>query len=269
MIDALQPELEVISRLPQGRTRPVPLLFVHGAFVGAWCWDEHFLEYFARLGYAAHAVSLRGHGASAGHETLALASMDDYVADMLHAARRLERPPVLIGHSMGGMVVQRGLERSQAPAAVLMASVPPQGLMGSALLLAAQDPQLFREISLIQHLHPQHATLQGVRRALFSENLPEQQVARHFMRMQSESQRALFDLSWPQHLWIGGGRGRPLLVLGAARDAFFPPPMVEATAGLHGVDAEIFADIAHAMMLEMAWQTVAARIAQWLEQVGI
>lgn len=260
---------EIISRVPQGAARATPLLFVHGAYVGAWCWDEYFLPYFAGRGYAAHALSLRGHGASPGRETLALASIDDYVADMLYAVEQLSRPPVLIGHSMGGMVVQRGLERSRAPAAVLMASVPPQGLMGSAFLLAAQDPQLFREINLIQHAHPGHATLEGVRKALFSATMPEDEVWKHFMRMQPESQRALFDLSWPQHFWIGNTRGVPVQVLGAGQDAFFPPPMIEATASLYDAKAEIFPDMAHAMMLEPAWQAVAERIVQWLAGQGL
>ena len=54
--------LEVISKYPAGAARPTPLLFVHGAWHGAWCWDEHFLDFFAAHGYAAHALSLRGHG---------------------------------------------------------------------------------------------------------------------------------------------------------------------------------------------------------------
>ncbi|MEK6592546.1 MAG: alpha/beta hydrolase [Pseudomonadota bacterium] len=260
---------EIISRVPQGRARPTPLLFVHGAFVGAWCWDEYFLAYFAERGYAAHAVSLRGHGGSPGQETLAVTGVDDYVADMLFAAEQFKRPPVLIGHSMGGIVVQRGLKRSNAPAAVLMASVPPQGLMGSAFLLAAQNPQLFREINLIQHARPRHATPEGMRKALFSETMAEDEVLKHCMRMQPESQRALFDLSWPQYFWIGDTRNEPVLVLGAGNDAFFPPFMTEATARLHGTEAVIFSGMAHAMMLEPAWRSVADRIALWLGGQGL
>lgn len=260
--------IEVISHTPEGAARAVPLLFVHGAFAGAWCWDEHFLPYFAQHGYAAHALSLRGHGASAGRETLALASIDDYVADMLLAAGQLgrARAPVLIGHSMGGSVVQRSLKRSSAPAAVLMAPVPPQGLAGSALLLAAREPELFHELSLVQHAHPRYATLEGLRKAVFSGNAPEDEVRGHFLRMQPESQRAMFDLAWPQYFWIGA-ENVPVMVLGAERDTFFPPPMIEATAQVYGVAAEIFPDMAHAMMLESDWRKVADRILNWLERL--
>ena len=43
-------KLEVITREPETDARPTPVLFVHGMFHGAWCWDEHFLPYFAQHG---------------------------------------------------------------------------------------------------------------------------------------------------------------------------------------------------------------------------
>ena len=52
--------IELISHVPAKLKHPSPVLFVHGAFVAAWCWDDHFLPYFAKRGYAAHALSLRG-----------------------------------------------------------------------------------------------------------------------------------------------------------------------------------------------------------------
>ena len=256
--------IELISHVPATPVHPVPLLFVHGAFVGAWCWDDHFLPYFARHGFAAHALSLRGHGGSAGRETLAATSIDDYESDVIRIARHIGEPLVLIGHSMGSMVVQRCLHRINADAAVLMAPVPPEGLLGSSLLLAARDPMLFSEINLIQSGDPGFATLHGVRRAVFSEELADEDVGRHLARMQPESQRAVFDLSWPQQFFIGRALQVPVLVLGGERDSFFPAAMIESTARLRGVKAEIFPGIAHAMMLERDWQRVADRIIGWL-----
>jgi pimeloyl-ACP methyl ester carboxylesterase len=63
-------KLEVTTRTPTGEPRPTPLLFVHGAYCAAWVWDRHFLPFFADRDYEAHALSLRGHGASEGHELL-------------------------------------------------------------------------------------------------------------------------------------------------------------------------------------------------------
>ncbi len=65
--------LEVITRTPNGGARPTPPLFVHGAYGGAWEWDEHFLPYFAERGWEAHALSLRGHAGSDGVDTVQFA----------------------------------------------------------------------------------------------------------------------------------------------------------------------------------------------------
>lgn len=48
--------LEVIERGSGTATHPVPLLFVHGGWHGAWCW-ENFLDFFADAGYRAVAMS--------------------------------------------------------------------------------------------------------------------------------------------------------------------------------------------------------------------
>lgn len=262
------PGLEVIRCAPRGAKRRTPILFMHGAYAGAWCWQEYFLPYFAAHGYSVHAPSLRGHGRSTGRESLAFAGVEDYVADMLYVAGKLRPPPVLIGHSMGALLVQRGLARSRAPAAVLMAPVPAAGLAGPALLLAARDPQLFQELALIQLAHPRYVTRGALRRAMFSDELAEAEVSRHLRRLQPESQRALFDLSWPQYLWFTRAEV-PVLVLGAERDALFAPLMIEATARTCGVAAEIFPGMAHAMMLEPDWRKVADRILDWLENRAV
>src|ERR1700756_2747040 len=53
--------LGVIDKGSCSDAHPVPLLFVHGGWHGAWCWDDHFLDFFAAAGYRAVALSLRGH----------------------------------------------------------------------------------------------------------------------------------------------------------------------------------------------------------------
>src|SRR5690349_18882218 len=125
--------LEVISKGSVSPAHPVPLLFVHGAWHAAWCWDEHFLTYFADKGYRAAAVSFRGHGNSSTDKALRACTVADYVADVRAAADTLDTPPVVIGHSMGGLIVQKYLECNEAPAGVLMASIPPHGNFGSSL----------------------------------------------------------------------------------------------------------------------------------------
>lgn len=259
-------KLEVISRYPKRTLHPTPLLFIHGANSGAWVWDVHFLPYFARQGYVAHAVSLRGHGNSDGRRWLPWASLGDYVDDIAGVVDRLEQPPVLIGHSMGGMVIQKYLESREAPGAVLMASVPPHGLWLSSLHMAMRDPMLFWQIAYIQgcSIMPPNA-YDTVRRLLFSKHMPEDEIRRYHPLWQPESHRVVLDMMWLDLPRIHNRQMPPMLVLGAHEDAFVPGHLAETTARIYGTTAAMFPDIAHAMMLEPNWRSVADHMLTWLE----
>jgi non-heme chloroperoxidase len=254
--------LEVIAIEPRGKTRYPPLLFVHGAFAAAWCWAEHFLPYFAERGFAAHAVSLRGHGLSQGRDHLDWHSIGSYVEDVTEVIGSLEGAPVLIGHSMGGMVVQKYLETAEVPAAVLMASVPPQGLFSSSLQLAISSPDLFRDLNSI--LQGGNASTEGLRQMLFAQPVDGDTLIHYHRLMQPESQRAIWDMALfdlPQRWRM---KLPPLLVLGAELDALIPASFVTSTADYYGMQPEIFPGMGHGMMLEAGWETVAARVVEWL-----
>jgi pimeloyl-ACP methyl ester carboxylesterase len=86
------PMLEVIDKGSVTDSHPTPLLFVHGASIAAWCWDEHFLDFFASRGYRAAALSLRGHGASTLSKPLNSCSLADYVDDVTAVVGKLGFP---------------------------------------------------------------------------------------------------------------------------------------------------------------------------------
>jgi pimeloyl-ACP methyl ester carboxylesterase len=125
------------------------LLFVHGAYATARCWDEYFLPYFNHRGFDCHALDLSGHGDSEGRERLDRFGIDDYVEDLTQVAQELPAPAIVIGHSMGTVVVERFLEQSAACAAILMAPVPPGGILGASMKIALTQPAFFSE-----QLHP-------------------------------------------------------------------------------------------------------------------
>jgi len=258
-------QLELISRTPGITAKPLPLLFVHGAFACASIWDEYFLSYFAARGYAAYAVSLRGHGASAGRGRLRRWRLADYVEDIGHTIAALGQPPVLIGHSLGGMVAQKYLESHSAPGLVLMASAPPQGLLPSLWGMAAANPLLVQQLGLLQLYGPQLATLPLMRSALFSASTPDASILRYARFLQGESIRVALDLLGLDPLRRGDNHTLPMLVLGAEQDAFFSPGLIRDTARYYDAEVVIFPGMAHAMMLETGWEQVAAQLAKWLE----
>jgi len=260
--------LEMITVEPGADPRPTPLLFVHGAWHGAWCWMEHFLPYFAQHGYRSSAIELRGHGRRESGERLRWVRIQQYVADVAEQVRQFERPPVLIGHSMGGLVVRKCLESYQAPAAILLASVPPTGVLRTTLSIAKRHPLPFLRANLTMKLYPIVGTPVLTREAFFSKDMPQEQVDAYFAKVQNESYLAFLEmmlLSFPRP----GSVKTPLLVLGGRSDTIFTPKEVEATGRAYDTKAEIFPQMAHDMMLEPGWQSVADRMLSWLEERGL
>jgi pimeloyl-ACP methyl ester carboxylesterase len=260
--------LEVIDKGVCTPAHPVPLLFVHGAWHGAWCWDEYFLNFFADKGYRALAVSLRGHGKSPTPKPLRRCSYADYVDDVRSVADGLPTHPVVIGHSLGGYVVQRYLESFAAPAGVLIASMPPQGALAVLLRLTKRHPLLMANAMITGKSLPCVNTPQRARESFFGAETPESHVVRYAARLQEESQRAcldalLFGLPRPKRVTT------PMLVLGAGDDRCFSTGEVRATAHAYRTEAKIFPGMGHNMMLEPGWLAVAEQIHTWLDGRGL
>jgi pimeloyl-ACP methyl ester carboxylesterase len=259
--------LEVIDKGSVTDRHPVPLLFVHGAWHAAWCWDEHFLSFFADKGYRAVALSFRGHGDSALSKPLRNCSFGDYVEDIGSVADGLPRRPVLIGHSMGGFIVQKYLENCAVPAGVLMASMPPRGFLGSGLRWLRRHPVHFTRAALTGRSLPYVSTPALARERFFCAHTPESVVSEYAKRLGEETARSgidgLFNLPRVERI------STPLLVLGASDDGAVTASEVHATARAYGVEAEFFPRMGHDMMLEPGWAAVADRIDVWLNGRGL
>jgi pimeloyl-ACP methyl ester carboxylesterase len=260
--------LEVIEKGCVSEAHPVPLLFVHGAWHAAWCWDENFLSFFADQGYRAVAVSFRGHGESPVDKPLRACSVADYVQDVSSVAERLPSAPVVIGHSMGGLIVQKYLESHAAPAGVLMTSIPPQGNFGNALRWIRHRPMHFAKMTITGKALPYITPPQLARERFFSSHTPEADVRRYAARLQEDSSRIGIDclllrLPRPKRVMA------PMLVLGAEEDGAHTRNEILATARAYGTEAVFFPDMGHNMMLEPGWAAVAACIDSWLGTRGL
>jgi len=256
--------LELIERKPKPPARNAPLLFVHGAWYAAWCWDEFFLPYFASRGYACYAPSLRGHGASSGRDRLRWTRLRDYVDDVADAVAHLPAQPILIGHSMGGFLVQKYLEEHAARGAVLVAPMPPTGAWRAALYILRQHPIAFVKGNLSLSLAPLVATPELARDLFFSASMPDERVKKYQQRLQDESYLAFLDLVALDLVKTGRVNRVPMLVVGAEDDNLVSQRQMRRTAAVYDTRAEFFSDMGHGMMLETGWQAVAERIIDWL-----
>jgi len=266
---------DIITHEPKTTTRDAPpLLFVHGAYVGGWCWAENFLPYFASLGYRAHAIDLNRH--THGHWPLRLtphASLADYMEAIKATVAGLGETPIFIGHSMGGYLVQQYLAQQHVPGAVLMASVPPQGLLPASAWLAFGNPMLFQQIQLLQWFGPQTVFalygVEGGRKPLFSPHLPDHKVKEYTARAQLESPQAILEMSLPLGSRRQDSAQVKTLVMGAGLDNLIPASAVHATADAFDTQAVFVDELGHAMMLDHHWRDAARTIEHWLREQGM
>lgn len=254
--------LEVISREPAEKRFDTPLLFVHGTGHAAWCWDENFLPFFAERGFSSHALSLRGHGSSDGADKLKWARIADYVADVRQVATQSDRPPVLIGHSLGGLVAMKYLENYKAPAAVLVAPCPSEGMFRSGLKIQMRNPLLMAKVALKQDYAVMFSTPRLAKKFLFSKDADDLLVESYSSRFGKESYRAALEMIY--NLPDAKKITAPLLVVGAENDVLIKPEKMEKTARGLNADFKIFPRMAHDMMLERGWRDVAGFVADWL-----
>lgn len=254
--------LEVISSEPTSNPKPTPILFVHGAFQGAWVWAEKFLPYFSQHGYTTHALSLRGHGKNESQDAIRWVRLRDYVEDVAQVVQSFQTTPILVGHSMGGMIVQKYLESHSPPAAALLASAPPSGLLPSSLSLAKNHPIAFLKMMLTLSPRPLVETPDLYRELFFSDTLPEDRLMEYFGHLSEESIRVMLDmmgldLPHPERIKT------PILVIGAAHDRSVLPKEYETTAKHYHTQPFMF-NMNHNMMLEDDWRMVADCILNWL-----
>jgi pimeloyl-ACP methyl ester carboxylesterase len=253
---AVSPRLEVISKRPSSPRPAPPILFVHGAWHGAWCWDEFFLDYFAAHGFEAHALSLRAHGASEGRAQLHRSRIRHYVEDVEAVAAALPTSPILVGHSMGGFVVQKFLETHLSPAAFLLASIPPNGARAMyARLMRAQPLDVLRANATLSLL-PFISDPDRAQRLLFSASMSREDVVRYHRLLEDESMIGALDCLALERVVPNEVRS-PIHVMGAKDDAIVADYEIEATARAYGTEALIFDDVAHDMMLDPNWRGVA------------
>src|SRR5690242_20470860 len=177
-----------------GTSKP-PILFIPGYFAAAWVY-ECYLPFFAERGYAGFAINLRGRGGSAlpPGGTLGNVSLDDFIADARTAARwiteRIGRP-IVVGHSMGGLIAQKLGEEGLARALVLLSPAPPRGISVITARLLRRQLRYLPALLRSRRIVPRFSDM----RALVLNRVPPAEQETLFARFVPDSGRAGRDLS--------------------------------------------------------------------------
>jgi pimeloyl-ACP methyl ester carboxylesterase len=253
--------LRVLSAEPPAGAAGRPVLCVHGMWGGAWMF-EPLLAFLAARGHPAYALDLRGHHGSKPVPDIGRVAVGDYVADA-HAVAAALGNPVLVGHSMGGLLVQKLAALGEPPAVVAVTPAPPRGI------LAVRTPELARAslghlpgILCWRALVPSR----GEADALLFGRLDAAERARVFARLVPESGRAAFDMA-VTGVPVDRRRVRcPMLVLAGAEDRITPATNVRRIAARYGAELRVYERHAHMLLMEPGWEDIAGDIVAWIKR---
>jgi pimeloyl-ACP methyl ester carboxylesterase len=256
-------------------------MLIHGAWLSAGSW-HNFTDYFESRGFEVSAPEWpRKQGdvselreSTEEIEGLGITEIVDHYEEQIKA---LEEPPILIGHSFGGLFVELLLDRGLARAGIAMSPAPPKGILVlpfSALKAAA--PAL---------AHP--STRQGVVELTLEEftygfvnTFPPEDAAAAYERYYVpetghifyEAGFANFHLHPPTEVHFKRSDRAPLLIVGAEKDNTVPASLSHKQYGKYErsdaqTDYTEFAGRPHLMMAGEGWEEVAGGIEGWIAGV--
>ena len=240
------------------------VIMVHGAFCGGWCFDK-FRRPFESAGYTVAAPDLPGHG-SRRPDGVAGLSVRHYAQDVAQQVRACQAPPVLIGHSMGGLVALLAAVQAPVRALIMLAPSPPWGVVGSAMEVAASVGLSSEGAYWTREIQPDSRVMA----TMSLDRTPKREHRAVISRLGPESGRALYEIiNWwadptMASLVPPGGLRRPTLVLGGAEDRIHPPSTLAQVALRTGAKMRIFDRMSHWLVGEPGWRDVAGACLDWL-----
>ncbi|ARP83713.1 alpha/beta hydrolase [Bordetella genomosp. 8] len=262
------PDFDLVDRLPSraagggrlviaGRGRPgMPtLLFVPGAFHGAWCYAG-YLEYFTSLDIACAALDLPGHGWLPQAPGFHRLGVRDFGACVTQAMDLIDGPVVLAGHSMGALPALYAASQRETAGVVLMAPSPPGNVPGA------------RPIAPVPiGASRQPPGLDGVRQR-FTGEMSRHEVTAVATRLCPESAEAMNDRYLLRVHIPPEAIDAPGLCLEAGDDDpdRHPAGQDKAVADLYGFEYRLLPALPHCMMYARGWQESADAIREWYQR---
>lgn len=243
--------------------RKETIIFVHGAWHGKWCWEKYFKPTFVSHGYDVVLFDLPGHDKPGKIKGINKYSIGDYVRVLENEVQKLDSDPILIGHSMGGLIIQKYLEKYSCKKAILMAPVPYYGVRKSTLRYMKKSYFYLTMLGL--NMYKIVDSLEKSREAFFSKELSNEDVKEYSEKLCSESFLAYINMNFTR-IKINFHTKIPMLVVGGKDDTVFLESEIEDTAIRYNAELIMFDNMAHDMMLDVHQEKVSKEIIKWIER---
>jgi pimeloyl-ACP methyl ester carboxylesterase len=258
-----------------------PVLFIHGLWIHASAWQP-WIEHFDAAGYDASAPGWPGdpdtvEAARANPDALANKGIDDVAGHYAAIIRELPAPPIVIGHSFGGMIAEKLLGDDLAAAAIGIDAAPIRGVLPLSALRVTfpvfKNPaNLHRAISLTEDqfhyafgnaLTPEESKTLYDRWSIPAPGKPLFQAATANVNPRSEAAVNTHNET----------RG-PLLLIAGGKDHTVPDAITRSTFKQYRTSeatTEIveFDDRGHSLTMDHGWQEIADACLAWLRRQGL
>lgn len=169
------------------------IVFIHGMWSTGWD-SPSMVAFFSQKGYRCHTPVLRHHNAQE-KDALCCVSLQDYISDLRALCDGLDAPPILFGHSMGGLLAQILASQIQCRALILSSTAPPAGIMNLYPSVIRTFLPVMRHFGFWNKAYG--ISYANARRAIFND-LSEQQAQDLYQDLAYESGRAIFEIG----LWL-------------------------------------------------------------------
>jgi pimeloyl-ACP methyl ester carboxylesterase len=260
-------------------TTPTPVIFIHGLWLHATSWAP-WLDLFRQAGYAPSAPGWPGEPdtveeARANPASVADRGIDDVVEHYAKIIAALDRPPVLIGHSFGGMIAQKLLGQNLAAATIAIDAAQIKGVLPLPLSALRATLPVFRNPT---NKHKAVSLTAEQFRYAFGNAIAEQESQELFERWAVpapgkplfEAAAANFNPHSPAKVDTANDMRGPLLLITGGRDHTVPESVTRATLKQYRhsdavTDIQDFPDRAHSLTVDSGWREVADASLAWLE----
>ncbi len=259
------------------RRRDRSVLAAHGAFAGKWTHRDTLIE-LAKRGIRGAALDFSGHHDSTSACGLGRTSLAHYCADVnavyeWHIAHD-GYAPNLLGHSMGGIVVQlMAADRkgnNAPPAVILFASAPPAGIslpfsssFASGLSFGSSSLKMGWKVLVGEIIEPTEEDLHAVAKLL---DFDPGDVLKVKDLVSAESGRALHEIVFQEFHVRAADLSMPVLVVAPQDDKILEPSISEKLCEKHSASILRLPGCGHMAMFEPPWNDAVAKIASWVRK---